>query len=158
VAAWLGQKLGRPGETTPSEPEIVLTTFETWQELATRLSKLSETTSPVAPVVYEKASALVRALTQIEQNSYNPGPKIEAIYDFVSQRIRYRRSTARFNRFKTRSPDDILSSGYGTQEDKFLLFAALARDVVTLPHAGLVSKSRLKKLLASRAPQSLITF
>ena len=145
-------KLGRPGETTPSEPEIVLTTFETWQELATRLSKLSETTSPVAPVVYEKASALVRGTDPNRANSYNPRPKIEAIYDFVSQKIRTVDLPLGSTGFKTRSPDDILSSGYGTEEDKFLLFAALARDVVTLPHAGLVSKSAPKETAGIARP------
>ena len=145
-------KLGRPGETTPSEPEIVLTTFETWQQLATRLSKLSETATPVAPVVYEKASALVRSADANAANSYNPGPKIEALYDFVSQKIRTVDLPLGSTGFKTRSPDDILSSGYGTQEDKFLLFAALARDVVTLPHAGLVSKATPKETAGIARP------
>jgi hypothetical protein len=145
-------KLGRPGETPPSEPEIVLTTFETWQELATRLSKLCETSTPLAPVVYEKASALVRGTDPNAANSYNPGPKIEAIYDFVSQRIRTVDLPLGSTGFKTRSPDDILSSGYGTQEDKFVLFAALTRDVVTLPNAGLVSKSAPKETAGIARP------
>jgi Domain of Unknown Function with PDB structure (DUF3857) len=145
-------KLGQPGETAPSEPEIVLTTFETWQQLATRLAKLSETATPVAPVVYEKASALVRAADPNAANSYNPGPKIEALYDFVSQKIRTVDLPLGSTGFHTRAPDEILSSGYGTQEDKFLLFAALARDVVTLPHAGFVSNAMPKETAGIARP------
>jgi len=76
----------------------------------------------MAPVVYEKPQRSCVALTQIEQTLTILGPKSKRSTDFVSQRIPYRRSTARFNRFQDSLSDDILLSGYGTQEDKFLLF------------------------------------
>ena len=130
------------GENTA---DIVFTSFESWQQLATQLAKLSETSTPVAPVVYEKASALVRAADPRALDSYNPGPGIEALYDFVSQKIRTIDLPLGSTGFKVRTPEDILSSGYGTEEDKFLLFATLARDVVTLPHAGFVSTAMPKE-------------
>jgi hypothetical protein len=136
---------GGATESSTSEPQIVLTTYESWQQLATRLAKLFETSSPVTPAVYERAVKLVSAADPKALDSYNPGPKIEALYDFVSQKIRTIDLPLGSTGFRTRAPDDILASGYGTQEDKFLLYAALARDVVTLPRAGFVSNAMPKE-------------
>jgi hypothetical protein len=136
----------------PLEPEIVVTTFESWQQLATRLAKLFETPTPIAPTVYERASALVRAALPNAASSYDPGPKIESLYDFVSQKIRTVDLPLGSTGFKTRVPEDILSSGYGTQEDKFLLFAALARDVVTLPRPGFISGAMPKETAGLARP------
>ncbi len=135
-----------------SEPDIALTTFTSWQQLAIQLAKLSEASTPVAAVVYERASALVRANDPSTANSYNPGPKIEALYDFVSQKIRTVDLALGSTGFSTRAPEDILSSGYGTQEDKFLLCAALARDIVTLPHAGFISSAMPKESVGLARP------
>jgi hypothetical protein len=132
-------------DAPPSEPEVVLTTFDTWQQFATRLYKLFETPNPVSKPVYEKATALVHAQDPGTGESYNPSPKIEALYDFVSQKIRTIDLPLGSTGFKTRAPEDVLSSGYGTQEDKFILYASLARDVVTLPRASFVSNAMPKE-------------
>jgi hypothetical protein len=142
----------RATEPSSSEPQIVFTTYESWQQLATRLAKLFETSSPVTPAVYERAVKLVRAADPRALDSSNPGSKIEALYDFVSQKIRTIDLPLGSTGFRTRAPDDILASGYGTQEDKFLLYAALARDVVTLPRAGLVSNAMPKETAGLARP------
>jgi hypothetical protein len=136
---------GKATESSSSEPQVVLTTYETWQQLATRLSKLFETSSPVPPAIYQRATAIVRAADPRALDSYKPGPAIEALYDFVSQKIRTVDLPLGSTGFKTRAAEDVLSSGYGTQEDKFLLYATLARDVVTLPRASFVSNAMPKE-------------
>jgi hypothetical protein len=142
----------RAAEPSSSEPQVVLTTYESWQQLATQLAKMFETSFPVPPAVHERAAAVVRAADPRAFDSCNPGCKIEALYDFVSQKIRTVDLPLGSTGFKTRAPDDVLSSGYGTQEDKFLLYAALARDVVTLPRAGFVSNAMPKETAGLARP------
>ena len=138
-------------EVAATEPEIVITTYESWQQLSTRLSKLFVTSTPGAPEVYAKSSTLVRTVAG-PNKTRTAGPEIEAIYDFVSQKIRTVDLPLGATGFKTRPPQDVLSSGYGTPEDKFLLFAALARDVITLPHAGFVSTAIPKETAGLARP------
>jgi hypothetical protein len=139
-------------DATPSEPEIVLTTFQSWQQFATRLSKLFEIPRPIPQEVYDRASALVHTGDKGAVESYSPSRKIEALYDFVSQKIHTVDLPLGSTGFKIRAPDDVLSSGYGTQEDKFLLYAALASDVVTLPRAGFVSNATPKESASFARP------
>ena len=47
----------------------------------------------------------------------------------------------------------MLSSGYGTPEDKFILFAALTREVVTLPHAGFIASTMPKESAGLARPE-----
>jgi hypothetical protein len=142
----------RTTEPSSSEPQVVLTTYESWEQLATRLAKLFETPSPLPPAVHQRATELVRAADPKALDSYKPGPAIEALYDFVSQKIRTVDLPLGSTGYKTRAPEEILSSGYGTQEDKFLLYAALASEVVTLPHAGLVSNAMPKETAGLARP------
>ena len=130
---------------TLSEPEIVLTTFESWQELATRIAKLFDASTSLSLEVHEKATTLALAADPESLASYRPGKNIEALYDFVSQKIRTVDLPLGSTGFKTRSPASVLSSGYGTPEDKFILFAALTREVVTLPHAGFIASAMPKE-------------
>jgi hypothetical protein len=91
--------------------------------------------------MYAKASAIVSASSGNDSSDHNPGPRIEALYDFVSQKIRTVDLPLGTTGFHARAPAEVLSSGYGTQEDKFLLFAALASEVATRPHAVLVASA-----------------
>jgi hypothetical protein len=142
----------RTTEPSSSEPQVVLTTYESWEQLATRLAKLFETPSPLPPAVHQRATAIVRAADPRALDSYKPGPAIEALYDFVSQKIRTVDLPLGSTGFMTRAPEEILSSGYGTQEDKFLLYAALASEVVTLPRAGFVSNAMPKETAGFARP------
>ena len=132
------------GDTPPSAPEIVITTFDSWQELTRRVAKLFETPRSSAPSVHEKATALVRAADPESLLGYRPGRNIEALYNFVSQEIRTIDLPLGSTGFRTRNPADVLSAGYGTPEDKFILFAALTQEVITLPRAGFVAATMPK--------------
>ena len=55
--------------------------------------------------------------------------RLEALYDFVSQKIRTIDLPLGTTGFKVRPASEVLATGHATQEDKFALFAALATGV-----------------------------
>jgi hypothetical protein len=103
-----------------AEPDVALTTFTSWKQLSTRLAEKFEATENIAPPVIEKSNDLTKP-------SGKPEEKIEAIYDFVSQKITTVELPLESNGFRPRAPSEILSSGYATPEDKMVLFSALTR-------------------------------
>jgi Domain of Unknown Function with PDB structure (DUF3857) len=128
-----------PGHTTESvssEPQVAVATFESWQQLAGRLRELLEPQGTPLGDVSAKASELTRVATS-DPVSTSPA-RAEAIYTFVSQKIRTIDLPLGSTGFRTRAPSDILSSGYGTPEDKHVLFAALANSYFGPARAGLL--------------------
>jgi len=55
--------------------------------------------------------------------------KLRAIYEFVSQKIATVDLSIDRRAFFARPASEILSSGYATPEDKFVVFSALAQAV-----------------------------
>jgi hypothetical protein len=127
---------GHATESVSSEPQVVVTTFESWQQLASRLRELLEPQGTPLEDVSAKASELTRVATS-DPASTLPA-RAEAIYTFVSQKIRTIDLPLGSAGFKTRAPSDILSSGYGTPEDKHVLFAELANSYFGPARAGLL--------------------
>ena len=120
-------------EHSPAEPDVVLTTYASWKQFTTsRLAVFFGTRMVTPPEIEAKAAALTQGLAKSEAKS-------EALYDFVSKKIRTIDLPLGATGFRTRDPVEILSSGYGTPEDKFALFAALASKVVAIPTCGFVS-------------------
>jgi transglutaminase-like putative cysteine protease len=103
-----------------TEPDVALTTFTSWKQLSTRLAEKFEATENITPVVLEKSNDLTKSAEKPEE-------KIEAIYDFVSQKITTVELPLESNGFRPRPPAEILSTGYATPEDKMVLFSALTR-------------------------------
>jgi hypothetical protein len=87
---------------------------ERWRELFAA-PKVSE-------AVLEKAGELTKSAS-------NDSQKTQAIYDFVSTKIVTIDLPLGATGFSVRTADAILSSGYATQEEKFVLFEALAKAV-----------------------------
>jgi hypothetical protein len=122
-----------------SEPDVAVSTFGRWLTLSIKLDeKLTPGAVPVekisnyeesmqellrrqkvAPEITAKTVELTRA---IETNK----GKLEAIYDFVSKKITTIDLPLGATGFVGRPAKEILAAGYATQEDKFVLFAALA--------------------------------
>jgi Domain of Unknown Function with PDB structure (DUF3857) len=63
--------------------------------------------------------------------------RLEAIYDFVSQKIRTVELPIGSTGFSVRSAAEVLSSGYATAEDKFVLFAGLTHALSLRARAAL---------------------
>jgi Domain of Unknown Function with PDB structure (DUF3857) len=76
--------------------------------------------------------------------------KIERIYDFVSKKIRTIDLPLGATGFHPRSSGEILSSGYATPEDKYVLFEALARVMDLGASAVLIGPSKRIEVLAVR--------
>ena len=132
-------------EFNPSEPDIVLTTYPSWEQLTASLAVFFGTAMVTPPEIEAKAAALTEGLGI-------PKAKSAALYDFVSQKIKTVDLPLGATGFRTRDPVEILSSGYGTPEDKFVLFAALASKVVTIPRCGFVSSRPNEETMAFPRP------
>jgi Domain of Unknown Function with PDB structure (DUF3857) len=108
--------------------DIAFTTFASWEALSARLASLLEPTHRgsggwvISPEVSKKADELA-------VDAKDTTGKIGAIYDFVSQKIATVDLPLGATEFRTRGDAEILAAGYGTSEDKFKLFAALASRV-----------------------------
>jgi hypothetical protein len=125
---------GTNSDKNASSPDVALSTFSSWNQLADRLSSLLIPSDPEFHVFYDKAASLV------SMNS-SSAEKMAAIYDFVSQKIRTVDLPLGASGFRPRKPADIIATGYGTPEDKFALFAALANNFFGPARAGFVSDS-----------------
>jgi hypothetical protein len=119
---------GSAAET--AAPDVVLTTYSSWEQFATHLGKRLIPNQDVVDKLYPKAR-------EIAQGEAPSDKWITLLYHFVSQKIRTIDLPLGATGFRTRPPVEILSSGYATPEDKFALFAALAKNCCGV-HAGLV--------------------
>jgi hypothetical protein len=107
-------------QNASGEPDVTLTTFASWKQLSARLAEKFEASENIAPELISKSGELTKA-------AKSPEEKIEAIYDFVSQKIATLELPLDANGFRARAAAEILSSGYATAEDKLVLFCALIR-------------------------------
>jgi hypothetical protein len=122
-----------------SEPDVALSTFGKWERLSMKLAeKLTPGAAPMEEIRRreERSKELagkpevtpeVRAKAfELTKSAHSNAEKLEAIYDFVSQKIATIDLPLGASGFAARSSSETLSSGYATQEDKFVLFAALS--------------------------------
>ena len=116
------------------EADITLGSFLAWGVLSQRLAGLFQQPSSEVSAVSDKATALVKTSAQ-------PKEKIEALYSFVSREIATVDMPLGATGFRTRRPAEILSSGYASPEDKFVLLAALAASVNFPLEAALAGSS-----------------
>ena len=133
-----GDSQGPGKEPQSAEPDVALSTFS-WELLSTRLDeKLTPGAKPLEQIdsyeetqrelsrqrgVTPQLSAKALELTKAARTKMQ---ELEALYDFVSQKIATIDLPVGSSAFAPRPPVEILSSGYATPEDKFVLFAALS--------------------------------
>jgi hypothetical protein len=112
-------------EITPdpsTAPDVAISTFN-WEVLSSRLAAALLPNSPESSSpVHEKAVSLT-------QNSKTELARLKAIYDFVSTQISTVDLPLGATGFRSRSAGEILKSSYATDEDKYVLFHALAAAV-----------------------------
>ncbi len=109
-------QIGASEKPETSGADISLSTFKSWDQLADRLAAILIPTSEEEPALLEKAAAISRGIVD--------GGTRE-IYDFVSQKVRTVDLPLGATGYRRRRPTETLNSGYGSAEDKFVLFAAL---------------------------------
>lgn len=123
--------------TQTKTPEVTVSTFSDWDSLSARLAeslrplKSQSAGSPAAPEISETAKTLAR-------NAKTSKQRLEAVYDFVSQKIATVDIPLGATGFVGRPPREILASRYATAEDKYVLFASLTEVFGLDPRAELV--------------------
>ena len=118
-------------EAEKREVHVIITTYGSWEALANRLRSSLEPREDIVKEFYLKAKELI-------QDKNNADEWINSFYDFVSQKIKTVDLPLGATGYKTREPSNILSSGYATAEDKFVLFAAIGNNYCGPARAGLV--------------------
>lgn len=115
-----------------TEPDVSYSDFGNWDHLSIRLAE--ELTPGAVPNVSQAIHAKALELTTSARTDHE---KLEAIYDFVSRKITTVGVPLGSTGFAPRSADDVLSSGYASPEDKFVLFAALTESLKLYANAAL---------------------
>lgn len=105
---------------------VRIDSLHTYEAETKELSRVPET----APEVKAKAEELTRG-------SASGKAKLQAFYDFVSRKIATVDLPLGATGFAVRPAKDTLASGYATQEDKFVLFAAMAATIKLSAEAAL---------------------
>jgi hypothetical protein len=124
----------------PKQPDLIVTSFDGWQVLSVRLAGLlqPEASSEDGWLIDKKITEKAQELTRGTSSGVG---KLEAIYDFVSREIRTVDLSIGATGFHTREETEILATGYATAEDKYRLFAALARPYGEAAEAFLLGAS-----------------
>ena len=124
------------GDPNVGEPDVILST-EQWETLSIRLDeRLSFTDQPLKnlgayedsdpPKLLTPSPEVAAKALQLVKGIQGNRAKLEALYDFVSREIKTVDLPLGSTQFRTRPASQILTSGYATQEDKFVLFRELA--------------------------------
>lgn len=114
-------------DSKETDPDIAFTTLDDIGRLADRLAKQ----------LYPREAADESTLAKGQQffaEGKDPAARMRAIYDFVSKKIATVDLPLGATGFRPRNSGDVLTSGYGTPEDKASLFAALARTITVEPY------------------------
>jgi len=121
-------------ETAKSPPDISLTTFSSWNQLANRLAALLMPPEQASRQLYDSAMSST-------SKQANADEKMSEFYDLVSKKIRMVDLPLGSTGFRPRKPADILASACATAEDRFVLFAALANNPFGPARMGFASSS-----------------
>ncbi len=103
-----------------SGPDVQLTTFTDWKQVAQWYGKLQGERMTVDDGVRKKADELTKGAN-------TPTEKAQRLYDFVARNVRYVSISLGIGRYQPHSASDVLQNGYGDCKDKHTLLSALLR-------------------------------
>ena len=98
--------------------DVQVTSFKSWDEIASWYWNLQKDRVEPSPAVRAKAADLTKGLT-------DDSAKLHAIYDFVSTHYRYIGIDFGIGRYQPHAADDVLSNNFGDCKDKQTLLASL---------------------------------
>jgi hypothetical protein len=143
--ASMAKRQGKDSAGLEDIPDIEVGKNMDWSSLSYKLYTALSLPAQLPEMVIELAH-------QLTANTDTAVAKAERIYDFVSQKINTIDLPLGASGFKPRILDEIVSSGYATQEDKYFLFEALAKAVNMESTALLIGPSKkIPVLLAAPA-------
>ena len=111
--------------TSAKTPDVQLTTFASWNDVADWYAKLEEGRSQPSPEIRAKTQELIAGRTSSLE-------KIQAIYEYVSRNIRYVSISFGLGRYHPHSAAEVFSNQYGDCKDKHTLLASML-DVAGIP-------------------------
>ncbi len=115
------KRSGAPREAAPEGfPDVLLTTYSTWDHFSQKLIRGFLPRALPGDDLHAKTSELT-------QGRKTSGERLEALYDFVSQKIRTVDLPVGTLGFLSRRLTDIMTSGYANPEEKVFLLAALCK-------------------------------
>ena len=123
-----------PGDGDKGEAELTVTSFVSWKQLSARFAQDFFPEAAAGGALREKSAELVQGAPSGEE-------KLQAIYDFVSRKIRTVDLPLGTAGYSPRGPEAILSSGYATFEEKAALLTALAGQAGLTAHLVLMTDS-----------------
>ena len=119
----------------PSRPDIQLTTFTDWKQVAQWYAKLQGERMMVDDDVKKRAAELTKGAD-------TPEEKARRLYDFVARNIRYVSISLGVGRYQPHSASDVMQNGYGDCKDKHTLLAALLKAEGIPSYPVLIDSSR----------------
>jgi Flp pilus assembly protein TadD/transglutaminase-like putative cysteine protease len=116
-------------------PDVQLTTFTDWKQVAQWYAKLQAERMAVDDSVHKKADELT-------MGADTPTKKARLLYDFVARNVRYVSISLGIGRYQPHSAADVLQNGYGDCKDKHTLFSAMLRAEGIQSYPVLIDSSR----------------
>ena len=107
-------------EDEETGPDVQLTTFTDWKQVAQWYAKLQGERMTIDDSVRKKAQ-------EITKGADTPTEKARLLYDFVARNVRYVSISLGVGRYQSHAASDVLQNGYGDCKDKHTLFSALLR-------------------------------
>jgi tetratricopeptide (TPR) repeat protein/transglutaminase-like putative cysteine protease len=118
-----------------ADPDVQLTTFTDWKQVAQWYAKLQAERMAVDDSVHKKADELTKGAD-------TPTEKARLLYDFVARNVRYVSISLGIGRYQPHSAADVLQNGYGDCKDKHTLFSAMLRAEGIQSYPVLIDSSR----------------
>jgi tetratricopeptide (TPR) repeat protein/transglutaminase-like putative cysteine protease len=118
-----------------TDPDVQLTTFTDWKQVAQWYAKLQAERMAVDDSVHKKADELTKGAD-------TPTEKARLLYDFVARNVRYVSISLGIGRYQPHSAADVLQNGYGDCKDKHTLFSAMLRAEGIQSYPVLIDSSR----------------
>ncbi len=135
-----GDASDKPGKPRSKPPDVQLTTFKNWEEVAAWYAGLEQGRTDPTPEIRAKTQQLIQGrTTELE--------KIQALYTYVAQNIRYVSLSFGLGRYQPHSAADVFKNQYGDCKDKHTLLAAMLAaaeipsDAVLIPFARALDTS-----------------
>jgi tetratricopeptide (TPR) repeat protein/transglutaminase-like putative cysteine protease len=101
-------------------PDVQMTTFTDWKQVAEWYAKLQGERMTVDDSVRAKATALT-------MGAQTPEEKARRLYDYVARNIRYVSISLGVGRYQPHAAADVMANAYGDCKDKHTLLAALLK-------------------------------
>ncbi len=101
-------------------PDVQLTTFADWKQLAQWYARLQGERMVVDDNVKKKADELIKGAD-------TPTEKARRLYDFVARNVRYVSLSFGIGRYQPHAALDVFQNGYGDCKDKHTLLSAMLR-------------------------------